>query len=247
MHLFPQAAWRDKIAESLIHSPWGANEAAADKITERHKKELKEMRLAHEQRLLMLKGAHAERRALMHKINLQEVSKARADCKRKVYQIFHGTGGVDDVDEWQKSLRKGTNNEDDEEDEVGHAVSPLKSNNCSPNGSRGRSQQANQQAGGWMNKATQMGYHKLDATPPRVQHAGAGTGMFATSAFCNIGDNSHNGFGDNGNNEQGNTNSCHNGNYSSVAFSPVRARSAGVAPSRQSPRSGRHMKSASSE
>ena len=43
-----QEKWRLRVADSIVASPWGANEAAVDQITESHKRELAVLRKAHE-------------------------------------------------------------------------------------------------------------------------------------------------------------------------------------------------------
>jgi len=43
-----QEIWRLRVADSIVASPWGANEAAVDQITESHKRELAVLRKAHE-------------------------------------------------------------------------------------------------------------------------------------------------------------------------------------------------------
>ena len=39
-----QEQWRERVAKSIVTSPWGANEALLDQMTEQHKKELALMR-----------------------------------------------------------------------------------------------------------------------------------------------------------------------------------------------------------
>ena len=232
-----QREWRDRIAASLIHSPWGANEAAADKMTELHKKQLKEIQLAQHQKFLMVKQSNHEKRDLMHKINLQEIAKARAECKRKALLMFRGLGGAELVDKARGDDEDDDDEkEDDDNDEEDEDVSARAgrrqgarkyrspgSNNKQESHNRSNRSNNNtfsggeeEDGGGWTNKSTQMGYPRI---PHTTAYAGAGTGTFGTSAY--EGDSAK----------------------ESAAFtSPIRnIRSAGEVPSHQSPRARRHV------
>lgn len=77
-----QEKWRSHIAESIVSSPWGANEAAVDQITELHKKELAVLRKTHDVKRDMHKKKQAMRRKNFRNTMLAEERKVRMQCRK---------------------------------------------------------------------------------------------------------------------------------------------------------------------
>jgi len=76
-----QEKWRNRVAESIVSSPWGANEAAVDHITETHKRELAVLRKTHEVKRDMHEKKEAMRRKNFYNTMLAE--------QRKVNKTHH--------------------------------------------------------------------------------------------------------------------------------------------------------------
>ena len=78
-----QEKWRLRVADSIVASPWGANEAAVDQITELHKKELTLLRKTHD-----VKRDTFEKKQIMRKKNfnntmLAEERKVKIQCRKQ--------------------------------------------------------------------------------------------------------------------------------------------------------------------
>jgi len=77
-----QEEWRNRIALSIVHSPWGANEAVIDQITESHKKELAILRKTHQVKRDMHEKRHVMRRRNFRNTILAEERKVRTQCRK---------------------------------------------------------------------------------------------------------------------------------------------------------------------
>eukprot|EP01036_Dinobryon_divergens_P028325 gene28325-37256_t len=78
-----QEKWRTRVADSIVSSPWGANEASVDQITELHKKELAVLRKTHAVKLDMLEKKHVMRRKNFRNTILAEERKVRMQCRKQ--------------------------------------------------------------------------------------------------------------------------------------------------------------------
>jgi hypothetical protein len=78
-----QEKWRTRIADSIVSSPWGANEAAVDQITELHKKELLVLRKTHDVKRDMHEKKQLMRRKNFHNTMLAEERKVRMQCRKQ--------------------------------------------------------------------------------------------------------------------------------------------------------------------
>lgn len=78
-----QEAWRRKVADSIVSSPWGANEAAVDQITELHKKELAVLRKTHAVKRDMHEKKQLMRRRNFRNTILAEERKVRMQCRKQ--------------------------------------------------------------------------------------------------------------------------------------------------------------------
>jgi len=77
-----QEEWRSRIALSIVHSPWGANEAIIDQLTESHKKELAVLRKTHQVKREMHEKRHIMRRRNFRNTILAEERKVRMQCRK---------------------------------------------------------------------------------------------------------------------------------------------------------------------
>eukprot|EP01031_Cornospumella_fuschlensis_P024357 gene24357-29442_t len=78
-----QERWRSRVATSIVSSPWGANEAAVDQITEWHKKELGVLRKTHAVKTDMHEKKQAMRRKNFNNTMLAEQRKVRMQCRKQ--------------------------------------------------------------------------------------------------------------------------------------------------------------------
>eukprot|EP01038_Epipyxis_sp_PR26KG_P010121 gene10121-13604_t len=78
-----QERWRNRVADSIVSSPWGANEAAVDQITEVHKKELAVLRKTHAVKRDMHEKRQAMRRKNFQNTILAEVRKVKMQCRKQ--------------------------------------------------------------------------------------------------------------------------------------------------------------------
>ena len=77
-----QERWTQRVAMSIISSPWGANEAIVDKMTEDHKKELATLRTKHEFMRHQHESNHNMRRRNFRNTMLAEERKVRMQCRK---------------------------------------------------------------------------------------------------------------------------------------------------------------------
>lgn len=75
-----QEQWRARVADSIVSSPWGANEAAVDQITEMHKKELAVLHKTHDVKRDMHEKKQAMRRKNFRNTMLAEARKVSNHC-----------------------------------------------------------------------------------------------------------------------------------------------------------------------
>lgn len=80
-----QEKWLHRIAESIVSSPWGANEAAVDHVTEVHKRELQVLRKTHSVKRDMHERKQAMRRKNFQSTMLAEQRKVRMQCRKQGY------------------------------------------------------------------------------------------------------------------------------------------------------------------
>jgi hypothetical protein len=78
-----QERWRSRVAESIVSSPWGANEAAVDQVTELHKRELAVLRKTHAVKRDMHEKKQAMRRKNFKNTILAEERKVRMQCRKQ--------------------------------------------------------------------------------------------------------------------------------------------------------------------
>lgn len=78
-----QEKWRGRVAESIVSSPWGANEAAVDQITELHKRELAVLHKTHAVKQDMHEKKQAMRRKNFRNTILAEERKVRMQCRKQ--------------------------------------------------------------------------------------------------------------------------------------------------------------------
>eukprot|EP00981_Chlorochromonas_danica_P008401 scaffold2187_cov182-Ochromonas_danica.AAC.2 len=78
-----QERWRTRVARSIVSSPWGANEAAVDQITESHKRELAVLRKTHDVKRDMHEKKQAMRRKNFMNTMLAEQRKVRMQCRKQ--------------------------------------------------------------------------------------------------------------------------------------------------------------------
>lgn len=78
-----QEHWRARVADSIVSSPWGANEAAVDQITELHKRELAVLRKTHAVKQDMHEKKQAMRRKNFRNTILAEERKVRMQCRKQ--------------------------------------------------------------------------------------------------------------------------------------------------------------------
>jgi hypothetical protein len=87
-----QEEWRKRVAESIVSSPWGANEAAVDHITEWHKKELAVLRKTHSFKRYMIEKRHLTRKKNLQNAVLSEERKLRIQCRKQaILRLSRGT------------------------------------------------------------------------------------------------------------------------------------------------------------
>ena len=77
-----QNKWRDRVANSIIASPWGANEAIIDKIVENHKKEAAVLQKTQDIRRQVLSEKHKRRRFALENTILAEKQRMRLQVKK---------------------------------------------------------------------------------------------------------------------------------------------------------------------
>ena len=77
-----QEKWCKRIAWSIVSSPWGANEAIVDKMTEDHKRELAVLRKTHEFRRHQHDTNHERRRLNFRNVMVAEERKVRMQCRK---------------------------------------------------------------------------------------------------------------------------------------------------------------------
>lgn len=78
-----QEKWRKRVADSIVSSPWGANEAAVDQVTELHKRELAVLRKTHAVKRDMHEKKQAMRRKNFRNTILAEERKVRMQCRKQ--------------------------------------------------------------------------------------------------------------------------------------------------------------------
>lgn len=78
-----QENWRNRIADGIIASPWGANEALVDQITEDHKKELHVLNKTHEFKLETIRKQHETRRKNFRNALIGEERKMRIQVHKQ--------------------------------------------------------------------------------------------------------------------------------------------------------------------
>ena len=103
-----QQRWCERIALSIVSSPWGANEAMVDQMTEKHKRELAELRTNQTFRRDKHDKDQDRRRSNFRNVMVAEERKVRMQC-RKLAQMksrasFHDAGGL--VHQAEEGLRK---------------------------------------------------------------------------------------------------------------------------------------------
>ena len=98
-----QDKWRFKIAEGIIASPWGANEALVDQLTERHKKELLVMQKTHAFSREALRKQHEVRRKNFRNALLAEERKMRSAVHK---QCMLRTGAAAFEEEYKEKARE---------------------------------------------------------------------------------------------------------------------------------------------
>jgi len=77
-----QNKWRERIATSIIASPWGANEAMVDKLVENHKKEAAVLQKTQDVRRQVLDEKHKRRRFALENTILAEKQRLRLQVKK---------------------------------------------------------------------------------------------------------------------------------------------------------------------
>ena len=78
-----QEAWRKRISDSIIASPWGANEAIVDKMTENHKKEIKILKQTQHVKRQVIIAAHTTRRRNFLNNVQAEIRKVKTHCRKQ--------------------------------------------------------------------------------------------------------------------------------------------------------------------
>lgn len=81
-----QEKWSHRVAESIVASPWGANEAAVDQLAEQHKKELALMNDTHSYKRLMMQTENNTRMRNFRNTILAEERKVRMQCKKQAQE-----------------------------------------------------------------------------------------------------------------------------------------------------------------
>eukprot|EP00600_Ochromonadales_sp_CCMP1393_P006370 CAMPEP_0174967318 /NCGR_PEP_ID=MMETSP0004_2-20121128/7520_1 /TAXON_ID=420556 /ORGANISM="Ochromonas sp., Strain CCMP1393" /LENGTH=1434 /DNA_ID=CAMNT_0016216443 /DNA_START=463 /DNA_END=4767 /DNA_ORIENTATION=+ len=84
-----QERWRVRVADSIVSSPWGANEAAVDQVTELHKRELGVLRKTHAVKRDMHEKKQAMRRKNFRNTMLAEERKVRMQCRKQALLRIH--------------------------------------------------------------------------------------------------------------------------------------------------------------
>lgn len=78
-----QERWRARVADSIVSSPWGANEAAVDQVTELHKRELAVLRKTHAVKRDMHEKKQAMRRKNFLNTIMAEERKVRMQVRKQ--------------------------------------------------------------------------------------------------------------------------------------------------------------------
>lgn len=99
-----QEAWRKRISDSIIASPWGANEAIVDKMTENHKKEIKILQQTQHVKRQVIIGAHTTRRRNFLNNVQAEIRKVKTHCRKQAQARTRKT--IEDDQEEEELLKK---------------------------------------------------------------------------------------------------------------------------------------------
>ncbi len=99
-----QEAWRKRISDSIIASPWGANEAIVDKMTENHKKEIKILKQTQHVKRQVIIGAHTTRRRNFLNNVQAEIRKVKTHCRKQAQARTRKT--IEDDQEEEELLKK---------------------------------------------------------------------------------------------------------------------------------------------
>jgi len=103
-----QQRWIKRTALSIVSSPWGANEAIVDKMTEKHKHELATLRNSHTIALDKHDKDQERRRSNFRSVVVADQRKVRMLCRKlaqmKTRASFHDGGGL--VKEAEEGLRR---------------------------------------------------------------------------------------------------------------------------------------------
>eukprot|EP01041_Mallomonas_annulata_P011295 gene11295-23634_t len=78
-----QEAWRRKVSNGIVQAPWGANDAAVDQMTDRHRKEFLKLQEAHQLTLTMTNKTHDMRRRNFKNTLHAEERKVRMQCRKQ--------------------------------------------------------------------------------------------------------------------------------------------------------------------
>jgi hypothetical protein len=78
-----QDKWCKRVSASIVASPWGANEAVVDQITELHKRELATLHKTHTVKRDMHDKQHQMRRRNFQNTVLAEARKVRMQCRKQ--------------------------------------------------------------------------------------------------------------------------------------------------------------------
>lgn len=101
-----QEAWRKRVSNSIVASPWGANEAVVDQLTEKHKKDLLILRKTHAFKIDLHNKQHEVRRRNFRNTITAEERKVRMQCRKQALMKIQKSKNNDDMN---------SDNSDDEE------------------------------------------------------------------------------------------------------------------------------------
>ena len=85
-----QERWSRRVARHIVSSPWGANEAIVDRMTEDHKKELATLRTKHEFMLYQHETNQERRRSNFRNVMIAEERKVRMQCRKLAHMRHMG-------------------------------------------------------------------------------------------------------------------------------------------------------------
>jgi len=113
-----QEAWRKRVSNSIVASPWGANEAVVDQLTEKHKKDLQILRKSHAFKIDLHNKQHEVRRRNFKNTITAEVRKVKMQCRKQAIMKIQKDENNNDMN----------SDADESDDEVERRVAELQRN-----------------------------------------------------------------------------------------------------------------------